>query len=419
MPNTVIVGAQWGDEGKGKIIDFLAKEADAVVRFQGGSNAGHTVVVNNEKFIFHLVPSGILHPGKKCIIGNGVVVDPKVLVNEIKELESRGVELNNLCLSSEAHVVMPYHIKIEEMEEEQRGEKKIETTKRGIGPAYTDKISRRGIRIADLLEKETLTQKLKINFGWLRSLYGLNFSLKDTLEEYLEYGKELKKYITDTPRLVYELMQEGKNILFEGAQGTLLDVDHGTYPYVTSSNSTAGGVCTGVGIGPTQIDKVLGVAKAYVTRVGEGPFPTEIKGEMGELLKNRGKEYGSTTGRPRRCGWFDEVILRCAVRINGLNGLILTKLDVLDTLDEIKICVAYKYKDQVIREFPSQPRIWQECEPVYEEIEGWKEDTSKITRNENLPQRAKKYLKRIEELGGVPIYLLSVGPQRGDLLTLD
>jgi adenylosuccinate synthase len=314
---------------------------------------------------------------------------------------------------------MPYHIKIEKMEEEQRGKEKIGTTKRGIGPAYTDKIARRGIRIADLLERETLTQKLKINFGFLKNFYGLNFSLKDTLKEYLEYGRELKKYITDTSRLVYKLMQEGKNILFEGAQGTLLDVDHGTYPYVTSSNSTAGGVCIGVGIGPTQIDKVLGVVKAYVTRVGEGPFPTEIKGEIGELLKNRGKEYGSTTGRPRRCGWFDEVILRYAVRVNGLSGLILTKLDVLDTLDEIKICVAYKYKDQVIREFPSQPRIWQECEPIYEEIEGWKENTSKVTRSKDLPWRAKKYLKRIEESVKVPVCLLSVGPQRGDLVTLD
>jgi len=419
LANTIIVGTQWGDEGKGKIIDFLAKEADAVVRFQGGSNAGHTVVVNNEKFVFHLVPSGILHPGKKCIIGNGVVVDPKVLVAEIKELSSRGIKLDNLYLSSQAHVVMPYHIEIEKMEEEQRGEEKIGTTKRGIGPAYMDKIARRGIRIGDLLKKETLTQKLKINFGFLKSLYGMNLSLKDTLEEYLEYGRKLKKHITDTSLLVYKLMQEGKNILFEGAQGTLLDVDHGTYPYVTSSNSTAGGVCTGVGIGPTRIDKVLGVAKAYVTRVGEGPFPTEIKGKIGELLKNRGKEYGSTTGRPRRCGWFDEVILRYAIRVNGLSGLILTKLDVLDTLDTIKICIAYKYKKRIIREFPSQLRIWQECEPVYEEMKGWKEDTSKITRSANLPRRAKKYLKRVEELGRVPICLLSVGPQRGDLLTLD
>jgi len=419
LSNTVIVGAQWGDEGKGKIIDFLAKKVDAVVRFQGGSNAGHTVVVNNEKFIFHLIPSGILHPGKKCIIGNGVVVDPKVLIAEIEDLKSRGIKVDDLYLSSQAHIVMPYHMEIERLEEEQRGEGKIGTTKRGIGPAYTDKIARRGIRVADLLERETLTQKLKINLEFLKNFYGLNLSLKNALEEYLQYGRKLKRYITDTSMLVYELMREGKNVLFEGAQGTLLDVDHGTYPYVTSSNPTAGGVCTGVGIGPTRIDKVLGVAKAYVTRVGEGPFPTEIKGEIGEILKNRGKEYGSTTGRPRRCGWFDGVVLRYAVRINGLDELILTKLDVLDTLDKIKICVAYKYKHQVIREFPSQPRIWQECEPIYEEMEGWKEDTSKVTRSKDLPWKAKKYLKKIEDEGGVPIHLLSVGPQRGDLLVLD
>jgi len=418
LPNTVIIGAQWGDEGKGKIIDFLAKKSDAVVRFQGGSNAGHTVVVNNEKFIFHLIPSGILYPGKKCIIGNGVVVDPKVLVAEIKDLQSRGIDLNSLYVSNQAHVVMSYHKQIEEIEERQRGRRKIGTTKRGVGPAYTDKIARRGIRMGDLLDRDVLTEKLRMNLSFYRDFYRLDLSLEDLLEEYLDYGRKLRRYITDTSLLIHQLMRQRKSILFEGAQGTLLDVDYGTYPYVTSSNSSAGGVCVGAGIGPTQIDKVFGVAKAYTTRVGEGPFPTEIKGEVGEMLKERGKEYGSTTGRPRRCGWFDGVILRYAARVNGMNGLILTKLDVLDVLERIKICVAYKYKGRIIRNFPSELRILEECEPIYEEIKGWREDTSRITMPKKLPEQAQKYLRKIEEIGKVRICLLSIGPQRGDLLVL-
>jgi len=418
LPNTVIIGAQWGDEGKGKIIDFLAKESDAVVRFQGGSNAGHTVVVNNEKFVFHLIPSGILYSGKKCIIGNGVVVDPKVLVAEIKDLQSRGIDLNSLYVSNQAHVVMSYHKQIEEIEERRRGNRQIGTTKRGVGPAYTDKIARRGIRMGDLLDRDVLTEKLGMNLSFYKDFYRLDLSLEDLLEEYLDYGRKLRRYITDTSLLIHQLMYQRKSILFEGAQGTLLDVDYGTYPYVTSSNSSAGGVCVGAGIGPTQIDKVFGVAKAYTTRVGEGPFPTEIKGKVGETLKERGKEYGSTTGRPRRCGWFDGVILRYAARVNGMNGLILTKLDVLDILDRIKICVAYKYKGRIIRNFPSELRILEECEPIYEEIKGWREDTSRITMPKRLPEQAQKYLRKIEEIGEVRICLLSIGPQRGDLLVL-
>lgn len=419
MSNTVIVGAQWGDEGKGKIIDFLAKDSDAVVRFQGGSNAGHTVVVDGEKFVFHLIPSGILYPGKKCIIGNGVVVDPGVLVGEIKDLQARGVVVDDLCVSNQAHVVMSYHKLVEEIEERQRGALRIGTTKRGIGPAYTDKVARRGIRMGDLLDEQILSQKLRMNLDFYRDFYRLNLPSGDTLNECLEYGRWLKKYITDTSLLIDQLMRDGRSILFEAAQGTLLDVDYGTYPYVTSSNSSAGGVCVGAGIGPTQIDKVLGVAKAYITRVGEGPFPTEIEGQIGVMLKERGKEYGSTTGRPRRCGWLDGVALRYAARVNGLNGLILTKLDVLDALDTIKICIAYKYKGRIIRDFLSDPRVLDKCEPIYEELRGWGKDTSRLTTPRKLPERAQKYLRKIEEVGGVRICLLSIGPQRSDLLVLE
>ncbi len=416
--NTVVVGTQWGDEGKGRVIDFLSREVDAIVRFQGGSNAGHTVVVNGEIFVFHLVPSGILHPGKSCIIGNGVVVDPAGLLAEIEALQRRNIDLKGLRLSSSAHVVMSYHKEIEKIEEKQRGKKKIGTTKRGIGPAYTDKIARRGVRISDLLDERILSEKLDVNFFFLQKYYELNFCQKDTLNRYLEYGEKLRKYITDTSILVNQLTKEDKEILFEGAQGTLLDIDHGTYPFVTSSCTSAGGACTGVGIGPTRIDKVLGVAKAYTTRVGEGPFPTEIEGRQGEILKERGKEYGATTGRPRRCGWFDGVILRYAARINGLDELVLTKLDVLDELDRIKICTAYKYRDKAIEDFPFQLDSLRECEPIYEEMEGWEEDTSQVSRYEDLPEKAQAYLIRIEEIGELPIGYLSLNPERAGLIRL-
>ncbi len=414
MPNIVVVGTQWGDEGKGRIVDLLARRVGAVVRYQGGSNAGHTVIVNGERFVFHLVPSGILHPGKKCIIGSGVVVEPQVLLKEIEHLQKKGIIIDELYLSENSHVVMPYHKQVEEWEENQRGELKIGTTKRGIGPAYTDKIARRGIRVSDLLEKETLREKLTINSLFYRKFYGIGLSVDKLTREYLNYGEKLKNYITDTSLLIHQLMKKGKDILFEGAQGTLLDVDCGTYPYVTSSNCIAGGACTGTGIGPGKITEVLGIAKAYTTRVGEGPFPTEIRGEIADVLRKRGKEYGATTNRPRRCGWFDGVILRYAARINGLNKIILTKLDVLDKLDKIKICTAYRYKGKIIRDFPARESIWKESEPIYKELKGWGKDTSKITSFENLPQAARDYLKRIEEIGEIPIYLLSVGPQRKD-----
>jgi len=416
--NTIVVGTQWGDEGKGRVIDFLSREADVIVRFQGGSNAGHTVVVKEEKFIFHLVPSGILRPDKVCIIGNGVVVDPAELLTEIEILQRKKISLKNLYLSGGAHIVMPYHKKIEEIEEEERGKQRIGTTRRGIGPAYTDKVARRGVRVANLLDKKVLAEKLEMNFGFWKKFYRLNFFQKDILNQYLEYGKKLSRYITDTAILINRLMQEGKDILFEGAQGTLLDLNHGTYPFVTSSSASAGGACIGVGIGPTRIDKVLGVAKAYTTRVGEGPFPTEIKGKQEKMLRERGQEYGATTGRSRRCGWFDGVILKYAARINGLDGLILTKMDVLDRLDNIKICVAYKYKGKIIQDFPFQLNSWRECEPIYEEMEGWKEDTSQLRCYEDLPRRAQIYLRRIEEIGGVSIHYLSLNPERAGLIKI-
>ena len=418
MANIVVVGTQWGDEGKGRVIDSLARTSDVVVRFQGGSNAGHTVVVNGEKFVFHLIPSGALHPGKKCIIGNGVVVDPEDLLVEIETLRFKQIELKDLYLSSNAHVVMPYHKRIEQIEEERRGEQKIGTTKRGIGPVYADKAARRGIRVADLLEEGVLAEKLRMNLDFWKNFYGLDYSREDILHQYLEYGRKLKRYVTDASLLVNQLMQEGKNILFEGAQGTLLDVDHGTYPFVTSSNAVAGGACTGVGIGPTTIGKVLGVAKAYITRVGQGPFPTETQGKIGEMLKKRGQEYGATTGRPRRCGWFDGVILRYAARVNGLDELILTKLDVLDSLDKIKICIAYKHKGKLIQDFPFELECWERCQPVYEEMKGWKQDTCKIKIEKDLPKRTREYIKRIEEIGGLPIRRLSLNPERSEFLPL-
>lgn len=417
--NTVVVGTQWGDEGKGKIIDSLAKKVDAVVRFQGGNNTGHTVIVNGEKFIFHLIPSGILYSEKKCIVGNGVVIDPGVLLKEIEELQERGVKLDNFYLSGNAHVIMPYHKKLEEIEEERRGKMRIGTTRKGVGPAYADKIARRGIRVSDLLEKEVLLNKLRMNLKFWKEFLNSEFSCEKIWKQYLDYGKRLRKYIIDTSLLIHKLIQEKKNILFEGAQGTLLDIDYGTYPYVTSSNSVAGGVCAGAGIGPTCIDKVIGVTKAYVTRVGEGPFPTEVRGEIENILRERGKEYGSTTHRSRRCGWFDGVILRYAARVNGLDELVLTKLDVLDSFERIKICVAYKYGKRIIRDFPFQSFMWEKVEPVYEEMEGWREDTSSLRNFKDLPLKAREYLKKIEEIGGIPIRLLSIGPQRGELLSID
>ena len=423
MPNVVVVGLQWGDEGKGKIVDFLSEKADVVARYQGGHNAGHTVVINSEKFILHLIPSGILYKGKTCLIGNGVVVDPAALLEEMKGLTERGVSIDNLHLSKNAHVIMPYHVAIDRESERLRGAKNIGTTGRGIGPCYCDKIGRVGIRVADLLQPSLLGEKLKsnlfhINF-LLENLYkSSGFRAEEILNEYAGYGEKLARYVADTDVIVNKTISARGNVLFEGAQGTLLDIDHGTYPYVTSSNAIAGGACTGMGVGPTKISKVLGIVKAYTTRVGSGPFPTEIKDALGEHLRERGGEYGATTGRPRRCGWLDAVVLRHSARINGVTGIALTKLDILDGLETIKICTSYKYKGQVCDEFPKEINIFEECEPVYEEVEGWTESTVGLKDLSELPKAAKAYIKRIEKLVGVKTHIISTGQRREELVLL-
>ncbi|MBI4435900.1 MAG: adenylosuccinate synthase [Candidatus Omnitrophica bacterium] len=416
MANIVVVGAQWGDEGKGKIIDVLAKKADYIVRFQGGNNAGHTVVAEGKEFIFHLIPSGILHSKKICVIGNGVVVDPKVFLDEVATLRRRGIPVGgNLRVSEEAHLIFPYHRLLDRLRE-RRGTR-IGTTGRGIGPCYTDKIGRSGIRLADLLDKEIFRKKLKENLAEKNELITkvyrekpLRFS--EIYEEYLRYGKILKRYACNTSLLLNQAIAKKKRILFEGAQGTLLDIDHGTYPFVTSSNATAGGACTGTGIGPTRIDRVIGVAKAYTTRVGEGPFPTEFPESLMEEIRKKGKEFGATTGRPRRCGWFDSVLARHAVRVNGLDEVIVTKLDVLDERKTVRICTAYRIGNKRYTEFPADiERLW-DCIPLYEEHPGWLTDTTACRRFEELPPQAKRYLKRISFLLGVPITLISVGSDR-------
>ncbi|MGE5418227.1 MAG: adenylosuccinate synthase [Acidobacteriota bacterium] len=414
MGTLVVVGAQWGDEGKGKITDFLAEEADCVVRYQGGANAGHTVEVGDQKFMLHLMPSGILYPDKICVIGNGVVLDMGALIKEIEDLEKRGISTENLRISLRAPVVMPYHKKLDAAREKTN---KIGTTLRGIGPAYEDKISRVGFRMSDLLEPNDFKNKLKSNLNEKNKIFDSvydeeGFDLDEVYDQLMEQIVVLKKHLADTSLLVYSVIKEGKKVLFEGAQGTLLDIDHGTYPYVTSSHPIAGGACTGTGIGPTLINRVLGVAKAYLTRVGEGPFPTELLGSDGDLLREKGGEYGTTTGRPRRCGWFDAVILRYAVRVNGLTDYALTKLDVLDGLPTIKICNGYRHKGQLLDEFPEDLSTLKECEPEYIEMPGWSEDTSRITKYEDLPANAKAYIEKLSELIGVDLAIVAVGPGR-------
>ncbi len=424
MPNIIVVGVQWGDEGKGKIVDFLSKKADVVARFQGGHNAGHTVVINNEKYILHVIPSGVLYKGKQCLIGNGVVVDPASLIEEINGLRERGVDVSeNLFLSKNAHVIMPYHMALDRENEKLRGSKSIGTTGRGIGPTYCDKISRVGIRVADLLQPELFKEKLKANLFHinflLENLYKApGFQAEEIYNEYMGYAETLKGYIADTDILINKTIAENGNVLFEGAQGTLLDIDHGTYPYVTSSNSIAGGACTGLGVGPTKISGVLGVVKAYTTRVGSGPFPTEIRDSLGEKIREKGGEYGATTGRPRRCGWLDMVILRHSARINGLTGIAITKLDILDGLDSIKICTAYKHDGKIYEEFPKEINILQECEPVYEELEGWSTATLGMKEIHELPEAAKAYIKKIENMVGVQVQIISTGQKRDELIQL-
>lgn len=417
MPAVVLIGTQWGDEGKGKITDYLAKEADMVVRYQGGPNAGHTVVVDEQEFKLHLIPSGILYPGKTCVIGNGVVIDPELLLKEIEDLNRRGINTGGLKISDIAHLIMCYHKKLDELEEKERKEGKIGTTLRGVGPAYMDKVARTGLRVSDLLNENYLRPRLKQILEEKNKLFEevyheKGFDYEETLQQYLSYAPKIAPYLTDTSIVINQALDQNQKVLFEGAQGTLLDIDHGTYPFVTSSSPTAGGSSIGSGVGPTRIDKVIGVAKAYTTRVGEGPFPTETEGETAEKIRRRGQEYGTTTGRPRRCGWLDLVILKYAARINGLSYLALTKLDVLSSFERIKICTAYRYRGELLTEFPHSYHVLAECEPVYEEMEGWQESLNEVFKLEDLPYQARFYIERIENLTGVEVALIAVGPQR-------
>jgi adenylosuccinate synthase len=423
MPAVVVVGTQWGDEGKGKITDLLASQAQLVVRYQGGNNAGHTVIAGGEVFKLHLIPSGILYPGTACLIGNGVVVDPAALLTEMDGLGARGISTANLTISDRAHVIMPYHRLLDELEEAERSASdKIGTTGRGIGPCYVDKVARTGIRVGDLVDPDTFAERLKavlpLKNRLLKALYGHpGLDYEELIAEYAPLGKRLSAMAVDGSRLVADAVAKGKRILFEGAQGTLLDVDHGTYPFVTSSSATAGGVSPGSGMGPGLVDKVIGVAKAYSSRVGAGPFPTELHDDAGNLIRERGHEYGTTTGRPRRCGWFDSVITRYAVRVNGINGLALMSVDVLAGFPEVKICTAYRRGEELLTEFPSSIRVLNECTPVYETLPGWPE-FGRVDRFEDLPDNARRYVTRVAELVGAPIAILSVGRDRSETMVL-
>ncbi len=425
MANVVIVGTQWGDEGKGKIVDLLAEYADIVVRFQGGNNAGHTMVVDGEQFISHLVPSGILQ-GRACLIGNGLVVDPAVLVEEIDYLIKKGIRVDEttLKISERAQLIMPYHKSIDHGRERMNGDKKIGTTGRGIGPAYEDKATRRGVRFVDLLDPEVFREKVETimiekNFYLEKFLDADPIDPEAVVAEYGRYAERLAPLVTNVSVTIDEGIRRGKQVMFEGAQGTHLDIDHGTYPYVTSSNTVSGSACCGAGIGPTAITDVYGIVKAYTTRVGEGPFPSELFDTIGDAIQKKGAEFGATTGRKRRCGWLDLVILRNAVRLNGLTGLVITKLDVLGGLEELRICTAYRHGNDIVQEFPAGLKVLADCEPVYEILPGWRDDISKMRRFEDLPENARHYLRRIETLIGVPIKIISVGPGRSETIVLE
>ncbi|MFB2646731.1 adenylosuccinate synthase [Raphidiopsis sp. BLCC-F218] len=424
MANVIVIGAQWGDEGKGKITDLLSRSADVVVRYQGGVNAGHTIVVNGQTFKLHLIPSGILYPDTECIIGCGTVIDPQVLIGELDKLEKLNISTDNLRISQTAHVTMPYHRLIDRASEEQRGSHKIGTTGRGIGPTYADKSERTGIRVLDLMDADGLREQLEWTINYknaiLEKLYNLPpLDTEQVFQEYLGYAKRLRPFVVDTSVRIYDAVQKRRNILFEGAQGTLLDLDHGTYPYVTSSNPVAGGACVGTGVGPTMIDRVIGVSKAYTTRVGEGPFPTELHGEIGDLLASRGAEFGTTTGRKRRCGWFDAVIGRYAVRINGMDCMAITKLDVLDELKEIKVCVAYEIDGQRCEHFPTSARQFSRCLPIYQTLTGWQVSTTECRKLEDLPKQALEYLRFLAELMEVPIAIVSLGASRDQTIIVE
>ena len=419
--NLAVLGAQWGDEGKGKIVDLLTPHFSIVARYQGGHNAGHTVYVGGTKFILRLIPSGILHPGVTCVIGNGVVIDPQALFAEVAELAKSGIDVGHRnVISDKAHLILPYHRDLDLLSEARRGERKIGTTSRGIGPAYEDKVARRGIRVGDLADPRGLEQDVRDNVTARNRLVQDNtMDWRPVLEQLLKYGERMRPWVHDVSLMLSDAMREGKAILFEGAQGTLLDIDHGTYPYVTSSNASIGGVCTGLGLGPRAIGGVLGVAKAYTTRVGEGPLPTELSGEMGDRLRESGHEYGAVTGRPRRCGWYDAVAVRYGVRINGLDALALTKLDVLDGLERLEICTSYRYGTRTFRDFPSDVAQLAACEPMYESMPGWSAPTRGVRHFADLPEAARRYITRLEDVSGVPAAIISTGSDRDDTIIRD
>ncbi len=424
MSNIVIVGTQWGDEGKGKIVDLLAEYADIVVRFQGGNNAGHTMVVDGKQFISHLVPSGILQK-KRCIIGNGLVVDPEVLIEELDKLKTMGINPrpDELMISEKAHVIMPYHKSIDLAREKKKGDKKIGTTGRGIGPAYEDKATRRGIRFVDLIDLEVFKEKVTTILEE-KNFYLKNYLSAETLdpeviiEQYTQYAQRLAPHVTNISVAINEAIKNGKQVLFEGAQGTHLDIDHGTYPFVTSSNTIAGNACNGAGVGPKEISGVIGIVKAYTTRVGRGPFPTELFDKTGDFIQEKGAEFGATTGRKRRCGWLDTVILKNAVRLNGLTSITVTKLDVLGGLKSLNICTAYEFEGKVVKDFPASLKVLADCKPICETLPGWSEDISGIRKIEDLPENARNYLKRIEELIETPIDIISIGPGREETIVI-
>jgi adenylosuccinate synthase len=416
--NIAVLGAQWGDEGKGKIVDLLTPNFSIVARYQGGHNAGHTVYANGRKFVLRLLPSGILHEGITCVIGNGVVIDPQALFAEIDEVSGAGVTIGDrLIISDKAHLILPYHRELDLLSEARRGERKIGTTSRGIGPAYEDKIARRGVRVGDLANMDALADAVKHNVAARnRIIPDSTMDAAQVLDELKRAWTRMAPWVTDVSLFLDRARQAGRPIMFEGAQGTLLDIDHGTYPYVTSSNATVGGVCTGLGVPPKAIDGVLGVAKAYTTRVGEGPLPTELTGEMGTRLRETGQEFGAVTGRPRRCGWYDAVAVRYAVRVNGLDGLALTKLDVLDGLPELQVCTAYRCKGATLTEMPGDQAQLAACEPVYETLPGWTTPTAGVRKYEDLPEGARQYVARLEEVTGVPAAVVSTGSAREDTI---
>jgi len=424
LSGIILLGTQWGDEGKGRITDLLAGQMDMVVRFQGGDNAGHTVVADGVQFKLHHIPSGILYPDIICVIANGVVVNPEVLIGELDNLTGKGINTENLRISGNAHLVMPYHIILDKAGEQGLGKSKIGTTHKGIGPAYADKAYRSGIRVQDLLDlkifRVKLDEALKLKNEIIKKVYNLEpLNLEEIFEKYKSYVERIGKYVVDTSLLINKYLEDGKFVFFEGAQGTLLDIDHGTYPFVTSSSTIAGGACIGAGIGPKQINEIIGVMKAYTTRVGSGPLPSEIEDRTGDYMREKGYEYGTTTGRPRRCGWLDTLVVKYSIMINSIDSIALTKLDVLSGIDEIKICVAYDYEGKIYKDLPPHQTIMHKCKPVYKVFKGWKENIDKIKTYEQLPENTRKYIEEIEKLIEIPISLVSVGPERNQIIIRD